>query len=207
MINHFPFTSRVRPRARLWKRFPKRFAIALPLGAHEACLQNCSRAGPLAKQLLFLWQQGRGWGWGEPSFGVAGRWARRLVAAICRHPDLRARRPATPNEARHPEAKAGRLAEDGSPHPCTPLACHWLRLWRVREQFCRRAPCAPQVKASASHKVKRFQKRCRGRSRGSESLVRITHLSPAIGNAFDGERKVRITPLSQAIGEAADEKD
>ena len=55
------------------------------------------------------------------------------------------------------------------------------------KQFCRRAPCAPQVKAIASHKVKRFQKRCRCRSRGSESLRRIT-------------------PLSQAIGEAADEK-
>jgi len=29
------------------------------------------------------------------------------------------------------------------------------------KQFCRRAPCAPQVKAIASHKVKRFQKRSR----------------------------------------------
>ena len=180
MINHFPFTSRERPRALLWKRFSKRFAIALPLGAHRARLQNCSRTWPMAKQMLSHWLQGRGWRWGEPSFGVAGLWARRLVAADCRHPDLRARRPATPKR-RAPAPGSPPLARHwlsahapGSP----PLACHWLRLWRVREQFCRRAPCAPQVKANASHKVKRFQKRCRGRSRGSESLVRITPLSP-----------------------------
>ena len=86
---------------------------------------------------------------------------------------------ATPKQSAH---------APGSP----PLACHWLSahapgspplaqslaspLARAK-QFCRSAPCAPQVKASASHKVKRFQKRCRGRSRGSESLGRSTPLS------------------------------
>ena len=123
--------------------------------------------------------------------------------------NLRARRPATPKRSAHAPGSPPLACQWLSAHApgSPPLACQWLRLWRVREQFCRRAPCAPQGKANASHKVKRFQKRCRGRSRGSESLVRITPLSPAIGNAFDGERKVRITPLSQAIGEAADEKD
>ena len=113
---------RERPRARFWKRLTLCEAFAFPWGAHGARLQNCSRAGPLAKQMLFHWQQGRGWG-GAASFGVTGLWARRLVAADCRHPDLRARRPATPMRPATPKQRPC-----GSPRTARPTPA---RLWHV----------------------------------------------------------------------------
>ena len=124
MINHSPFTSPARPRALLWTRSPTRFAIALPLGAHRARLQNCSRTGPLAKQMLSHWSHSRGRGWSEPSFGVAGLWARKsgggsLPPQICGHGG-----PPPRNEAHTPLAPR-HWHVNGSAH--TPQAPrHWL---------------------------------------------------------------------------------
>ena len=51
---------------------------------------------------------------------------------------------------------------EGSPHP-NPRSCYqWesncFAIGPVREQFCRRAPCAPQGRAMVKHLVRRFQK-------------------------------------------------
>ena len=109
VIDHDPFTSRARPGGVFGSAFP----CALPLLFLCARTRRACKTAPrwaIGEVNAFPLVVGSGGPrWGEPSwraaFGVAGLSARRFVAAICRHPDLRARRPATPNEACHPETK------------------------------------------------------------------------------------------------------
>ena len=75
----------------------------------------------------------------------------------------RPRRAALP----HPVARPA-----GSPHPhprpCNQWESNCFAIGPAREQFCRRAPCAPKGRAMAKHKGKRFQKR-RGERKNCDS--------------------------------------
>ena len=73
--------------------------------------------------------------------------------------------------------KVGRLAEDGSPHPCTPLARHWLRLWNVRSSFAGAPLRAPRESYCFAHGLA-LPKMLAVTGKGRESFVKITHLSP-----------------------------
>ena len=146
VINHFPFTSRERPRAVFGSAFPCAFPL-LFLGARTG--RACKTAPALGHWLSKCFSIGSRavGGAGRPhsgwrASGPADWWRQIAATQICGHGGPPPRmRPATPNEARHPETKAGRLAENGSPHPCTPMVRHWLSLWNVRSSFAG-APCA-----------------------------------------------------------------
>ena len=152
-------------------------------GRALARLQNCSRARPMAKHLLSHWLQGRGWRWGEPS-GRAARWG-------------------GPGWWGEPSGRAagwgGAARPEGSPHPCTPLARHWLCHWQsahapgstplakqllsqclVRSSFAG-APVRAPSESNCFAQGLAFPKTLPVTGKGRERFVRITFLSQAFG--------------------------
>ena len=151
--SHIPFSALACDRQRFWKRFTMSEAIAFTWGAHRARLQNCSahskgsaNDGPMA------WSQGRAHI--PKAQPMTGQWRAGVGRAVpasrpppCGSPGGLA---PPPRPAHHPAAPP-----EGPPHPHPRPCCQWesncLAIGPAREQFCRRAPCAPQGRAMAKH--------------------------------------------------------
>ena len=172
VIDHDPFTSRARPGGVFGSAFPwalplrflcartrcacktaprwaKGEASAFPLvaGPGGAKVGRALRASRIRGGGPPCPHQSRGGGPQRPQICGGNLPPPRFAGTEARHPEKTCARPRLP-------AIGLSLAE--------PLEC--------AKQFCRRAMCAPQVKAIASLMVKRFQKRSRSQVRTVKNL-------------------------------------